>query len=38
MEEVSKPVAEMSDNSKDIDKEGNEAGLRLMCWKDKAGL
>lgn len=38
MEEVGKHVAEMTDNGKEVDKEGSEAGLRLMGWKDKAGL
>ena len=38
MEEVGKHGAEMTDNSKEADKEGSEAGLRLMGWKDKAGL
>ena len=38
MEEVGKHVAEMTDNSKEADKEGSEAALRLMGWKDKTGL
>lgn len=37
-ERVCKHVVEMIDNRNQIDREENEAGLRLMSWGNKVGL
>lgn len=38
VEDIGKHVVEKTDNSWEVDREGSEAGLRLMGCKDKAGL
>lgn len=37
MEGIGKHVVEMTDISNHVDREGSEAGLRLVDWEDKAG-